>query len=140
MWSVKASVPSLWREAPSRYRLEATECVECGARHYPPREICPRCGSKNLRRVRLPESGKVISFTHVRAPLRGFEYYTPLTLAIIELDDGTRILGQLTDVDPEDVVEGMRVSAVIRIVRVSGETGVVSYALKFRPEMPTGDR
>ena len=34
-----------WRGRISRYRLVAETCGNCGMVIFPPRDICPRCGS-----------------------------------------------------------------------------------------------
>ncbi|HDI86621.1 MAG TPA: Zn-ribbon domain-containing OB-fold protein [Candidatus Korarchaeota archaeon] len=133
MWAFNPSIPSIKREMPSRYRLEGFECRDCGFRSLPPRQVCPRCGSRNVSRVRLPRRGRVLQHTVVRSAPRGYEFYTPYALALIELEDGTRLFSQLTDVDPEEVTQGMEVEAALRKVRVGGHGGPVAYGLKFRP-------
>ncbi len=133
MWAYWLSVPEHWREIPARYRLEGGECQDCGYRMIPKREVCPKCGSKNVKQVSLPRKGKVVEYTKVWNPPRGYEYYTPYVMALVELEDGTRLMAQLTDVDPDDVKPGMEVEMVLRKVRVSGESGIIAYGYKFRP-------
>ena len=133
MWVYWQSVPSHWREIPSRYRLEGSRCKSCGRATIPPEKFCPFCGSKDVERVRLPRRGKVSTFSVVWNAPRGYEYYTPYVIAQVELEDGTVLTGQLTDVDPATVKEGMEVEMVIRKMRVSGESGLIAYSYKFRP-------
>lgn len=135
MWAYRISIPAHWRRLPARYRLEGAECEDCGHRRFPRPKLCPKCGSKNIRAVRLPGGGRVLAHAVVETPPRGFEYYTPYVVAIIELEDGTRVFGQLTDADPSNVKTGMEVEMTLRIVRISGETGIIAYAYKFRPLM-----
>ncbi len=127
------SVPRYWRERRYKYLLIGSECLKCGSRHYPPRPACPRCGSRELREVKLADEGRVVSYTVVRAAPRGFEHLTPYVVALIELDDGTRLISQLTDVRPEDVRVGMRVVATFRKLREQSESGIIEYGTKFRP-------
>ena len=70
----------------------------------------------------------------VRAPPTEFKGLSPYVVALIELKDGTRILSQITDVDPTQVRTGMEVEAVFRRYREQGEEGVIEYGIKFRPK------
>ena len=53
----------------------------------------------------------------------------------MELEDGVKILTQLTDVFPEEVYVGMPVEMVFRKVREAGAEGIIEYGYKFRPRM-----
>ena len=127
------SVPRVWRERIPKYRLTGSKCGKCGKTSYPPRKICPYCGSREVEVVPLPRRGKVLSFTVVRVPPRDYVKYSPFIVALIELDDGTRILSQLTDIDCEEVKSGMIVEAVFRRYREQGEDGIIEYGIKFKP-------
>jgi hypothetical protein len=127
------SVPRYWREIPERSRFECVKCKDCGHVLYPTRAKCDRCGSDTLIPYRLPEKGKLLTFSIVRSPPSGFEKLVPFILGIIELDDGTRITTQVTDMDPKDANIGMRLEAVFRKISEDGDSGIISYALKFRP-------
>ncbi len=133
MWAYRLNIPSHWRLLPERYRLIGGYCEECGYKTFPKQKICPKCGSKRIKSVELPRKGKVITYTVVQTPPRGFEYYTPYILAIIELEDGTRVFSQLTDIEPSEIHEGLEVEMTIRKIRVSGESGAIAYGYKFRP-------
>ncbi len=133
MWAYKLNIPSHWRLLPERYRLVGGYCENCGEKMFPKQKICPRCRSDKIREVDLPRKGKVITYTIVKTPPRGFEYYTPYVLAIIELEDGTKVFGQLTDVEESEVRESLEVEMTIRKIRVSGESGAIAYGYKFRP-------
>ncbi len=58
---------------------------------------------------------------------------TPYVLGVVELNDGTIITVQLTDVDPSNVTIGMSLEAVFRKVCEDGDSGIIEYAIKFRP-------
>jgi len=51
---------------------------------------------------------------------------------VVELENGVRVLGTLTDVFGE-VKEGMDVEAVFRKISEDGEEGLIYYGTKFRP-------
>ena len=126
------SVPRHWRNQIPRYRLEGVECVSCGSKHFPARPRC-HCGSTEFKPYRLPETGRVVTWTVIRNPPKDFERYAPYVVALVELDDGVRILTQLTDVSPEEVSKDMRVEAVFRRVKEDGAEGLILYGYKFRP-------
>ncbi len=56
-------------------------------------------------------------------------------VALVELDDGVRILSQMVDVEPEEVKVGMRVEATFRRIREDGGSGIIEYGYKFRPSI-----
>jgi len=56
-------------------------------------------------------------------------------VGIIELEDGTKVLAQLTDVDGEALSEGAEVEFTLRRLREDGERGVIFYGYKFRPRL-----
>ncbi|MEE4273282.1 MAG: Zn-ribbon domain-containing OB-fold protein [Thermoanaerobaculales bacterium] len=120
-----------WREFPQRYRLEAEKCTGCGKIHYPPRLVCSQCGARDFTPVVLPRDGKVVTFTIVRVPPAGFTEQTPLPIALVELDNGVRLMVQIGDVeDPESIEIGMPVRLEFRRVSSDGEAGVIFYGHK----------
>lgn len=127
------SVPRYWREIPERTRFEGARCTACGNILFPPRMKCPKCGSEALEKYKLPQKGKLMTYTIVRSPPKGFEKMTPYVLGMVKLDDGTIVTVQITDVQPNQVSIGMQVEGVFRKISEDGESGIIEYALKFRP-------
>ena len=123
-----------WREFPQRYRLEAATCTVCKKVLFPPRLICPQCGARDFETTILPRDGKVVTFTVVRVPPAGFTEQTPLPIALVELDNGVRVLVQIGDVaDPETIEIGMPVRLEFRRISSDGEAGVIFYGHKAVP-------
>ncbi len=127
------SVPRYWRERKYRYRLIGERCSRCGAIHFPRTSVCKGCGSTELEECKLAETGKVVTWTVVRNPPDGYEKYTPYVVALVELDDGVRVMSQLVDVEPGEVKGGMRVEAAFRRIKEDGSSGIIEYGYKFRP-------
>ncbi|EEB74837.1 Zn-ribbon domain-containing OB-fold protein [Thermococcus sp. AM4] len=125
-------VSRYWRHFREKYRLIGGKC-ENGHVFFPHRGVCPVCGSKNVEEYEFSGRGKVLTWTIVRNPPSGFEYYKPYPLALVQLEEGPVVLAQLTDVDPEEIHEGMEVEVVTRKVREFEEDGIILYAYKFRP-------
>ncbi|MCS6784491.1 MAG: Zn-ribbon domain-containing OB-fold protein [Candidatus Caldarchaeum sp.] len=124
---------SYWRLRPFVYRLEGSRCVKCGHFHPLVRKVCRRCGSKNLERDRLPATGILRHFTVVSQAQQGMEKNTPFIVAWVEMDDGSKVVAQMTDCEPEDLKPAMKVETVVRKIKVDGESRLIFYGIKFRP-------
>lgn len=127
----RSSVPLYWRLQKSRYTLTGTKCFTCSSTYFPPKDFCPSCRRKgDIKEFRFSGQGKIISYTVIRIPPEGFEAYTPYVVAMIELDEGTRISGQVIN-NPEEVGTGMRVRPVFRKMHEDGNSGLIQYGIKF---------
>ncbi len=126
------SVPRYWRNEIPRYRLQGEQCSECGAKYFPARPICI-CGSTSFKPHKLAERGEVVTWTTILNPPIGYERFVPYVVALIELEDGYKLLSQVVDVAPEEVTAGMKVEAVFRKVKEDGKDGIIHYGYKFRP-------
>jgi uncharacterized protein len=91
-------------------RLAAQQCGECQFSVFPPRVLCPRCGSDAMRFRALGGLGTVYSTTVVRARAADGG---PYNLALIDLDEGIRMMSRIEGIDPAAVSIGMRVRARI---------------------------
>jgi len=123
-----------WREYPQRYRLEAARFKKSGKTYFPPRAVDPETGDTEYEIVRLPDTGKVMTYTIVRVGLSQWSDESPYALAIVELTDGTRLMGQVTDCSPEQIKIGMEVRVEFRRIQSEGHHGVISYGYKFVPK------
>jgi uncharacterized OB-fold protein len=83
-------------------------CEACGRAHYSPRVLCPYCGSDRLGWVESTGLGTVYSTTAI-AP-RGKE---PYAVALIDLDDGVRMMTNVVGIPAADVAIGSRVRVLI---------------------------
>ena len=126
----------IWREQKRRYLNEIAVCRNCGHRHYPPRRVCEDCGSKDMEPATMAETGKVLTFTVTRAAPPDLAKDAPYAVAILQMDDGTRTMAQLADVNHDDVAIGMRVKLEFRKIRQDGKSGVISYGHKAVPLQP----
>lgn len=135
------NIPRFWREIPSRYNLKGTKCENCGKVHFPPRIICPRCHRESIGRMKtykLNGKGEVLTYTVIHNGPRSFEMQVPYVMAIIKMDDGLNLTGQLIDCEAEEVRIGMRVKTTFRKIDEDGECGVIHYGYKFVPAEPGG--
>lgn len=120
-----------WRIRDRYYRLMGNKCEKCGAEFFPPVYKCKKCGSDRLTDAEMPRTGKVITHTQLHEPLPGFEEQVPMHLAVVELDNGTRVLGQVVDSSEDAVRTGAKAKAVFRRVQVDGDSGQILYGYKF---------
>jgi uncharacterized OB-fold protein len=130
------TVARFWRENESRYNLIGTKCGNCGRLYFPPRSVCPVCHRKSLGKMEhfhLEGKGEVLSFSIVHDAPSQFELQKPYVIAIIMMDEGIRLTGQIIDCEPADVTIGMRVQATIRKVGEEGPSGIIHYGYKFMP-------
>ncbi|HUX77563.1 MAG TPA: Zn-ribbon domain-containing OB-fold protein [Anaerolineae bacterium] len=127
------SIPRNWRLQQQRYRLVGEICERCGARIFPPRDVCPDCEAPAKTPLVFSGRGEVYSYSTVYHPPRGFEEFAPYTVALVQLEEGPMITAQLTDVDAGQVRVGMPVEMVTRKVQSGGEDGAIIYGYKFRP-------
>jgi len=124
------TVPKTWREYPQRYRLEANQCTKCGKVFFPPRLVCSKCGSREFNFAKLPEEGKIFSFTIIRTPSSEFKEYSPFAIAIVEFDNLVKLTTQVVDCDFDDLEIGKRVKIIFRKIQEDGHTGVIAYGYK----------
>lgn len=120
-----------WRIRDRYYRLIGSRCEDCGAEFFPPVYRCRKCASRRLTDKEMPRTGRILTHTALYEPLPGFESQVPFNLAVIELQNGARVLGQIVDTPQEKIETGARAKAVIRRVRVEGESGQIFYGYKF---------
>ena len=124
-----------WRKRIPRYRLVGARCQECGRIHYPPRPACPYCGSRRLEETLLPRKGVLESYTVVYSVPGDSRLHAPVLVGMVRLENGVRVVAELTDADPENLKPGTPVEAVVRRIREDGETGIIAYGVKFRPAL-----
>jgi uncharacterized OB-fold protein len=82
-----------------------------------PRLIAPGSGADDLEFVEVSGKGVVYSTTVVRqSPKHGGDY----NLAVIQLEEGPRLLSRVVDIAPDEVKIGMAVRARIQTVDFGG--------------------
>lgn len=122
-----------WRVREQRYQLIGNRCIACGAKFFPPRQVCTECRGTQFEPYPFNGKGELYSYTTLRQAPLGFENQVPYSVGMIKLDEGPMVEAQLTDVNPEDLEIGMRVEMVTRKLREEGEAGLIIYGYKFRP-------
>ncbi|HZU80228.1 MAG TPA: bifunctional MaoC family dehydratase N-terminal/OB-fold nucleic acid binding domain-containing protein [Acidimicrobiales bacterium] len=99
-------------------KLLVQRCSGCGVLRHPPRPACDRCQSFEWEPVEASGRGAVFSYVVVHHPqVPAFDY--PLPIAVVELEEGTRLVADLVGVEPADVHIGMPVA--VEMVAVDDE-------------------
>jgi uncharacterized OB-fold protein len=114
--------------------MEAAKCSNCGKVTFPGRLICPECKQSEHETIPLSGKGKLETFTIIRTAPSGFTDFAPYAVGIIELEEGVKILGQITDCDPEELNTGDTLTSKFRRMNEEGKTGMIMYAYKFVPD------
>lgn len=122
-----------WRHIQQRYNLIGSKCSQCGKVFFPKRVICPECRRRGkIEDIKLSGKGKIYTYSVINTPTEEFKTLAPYVVAIIELEEGTKITSQIVDCDPDKIEIGDEVEVVFRKIRTEGDDGVISYGYKFK--------
>ena len=95
-------------EGTARHELRIQRCGGCGTLRHPPGPMCPVCGFARLEYDVAAGTGEVYSYVvhrHPSVPGRRL----PIVIALVQLTEGVRMVGELLDIDPERVRIGLPV-------------------------------
>jgi len=99
-----------FREYLKSGRFMIQKCGGCGTFVFYPRLLCTECGASDLTWQAANGAGTVYSTTVVR---RRAEQGGDYNVAIIELEEGPRLMSRVVDLPPTEVAIGMPVRAAI---------------------------
>ena len=103
-------------------------CNACGRDHYYPRPFCPTCWSDDLSWKEASGRGKLYTYSVVHVnDLPPFPERVPYVAAIVELDEGPRMMTNVVDCEFDALEIGMALDAVFH--PTSDEWTIV----QFRP-------
>ena len=132
------SVPMYWRTIPQRYKMLGQKCKKCGAVNFPPKGVCKYCNdSSEFDEIKLSGRGKIHTFVLIGAGGAPPEFAEQekaggtYPVAIVELDEGPKVIGQVSGADPKEIKMDMPVETELR--KVYSEEGVIRYGFKFVP-------
>jgi uncharacterized protein len=86
--------------------LRIQVCNACGAKRFPPGPACPDCGALDRGHEVASGRGTVFSYVvHRYPPMPGKEL--PIVIALIDLEEGVRMVGEVEDVPDTEIEIGM---------------------------------
>lgn len=87
-------------EGTANRELRIQKCNACGVLRHPPGPACPDCGALDRGWVTAKGEGTVFSYVVHHAPqVPGKQL--PLVIALVDLDEGVRMVAEVTGVPPE---------------------------------------
>jgi uncharacterized OB-fold protein len=91
--------------------LRIQRCAGCGRLRHPPGPMCPACGEPSAGEYLVAVgTGEVYSYlVHHHPPVPGKQL--PLVVALVQLPEGVRMVGEMPGVRPDQVEIGMPVRA-----------------------------
>ncbi|HWF24959.1 MAG TPA: Zn-ribbon domain-containing OB-fold protein [Solirubrobacteraceae bacterium] len=116
-WSPSEVTRPYW-DAAATGRLCLQRCQGCGALQHPPRALCTGCGGPSrLVWEEVSGAGSIYSSTAIhRALIPALATHVPYTLAVVELDEGPRMVTAVRGASLEAVTIGSRVRVAFESV------------------------
>lgn len=119
-------------------QLVASRCRDCGEVAFPRQDSCPSCTGRSTEEILLARRGKLWTWTiqHFPPPVPPYkgdpERFTPFGVGYVELPEGIRVEGRLTESDPARLAIGMDMELVLERFTDS-EDGDEIMTFAFRP-------
>ena len=115
MVTLKSPEPSnatreFW-EATKEDRLVIPYCNECEDYFFYPRRLCPVCMASDIEYKEASGRGTLVTYTTIhRAPTKNYQEMAPYVNALIDLEEGIRMMGNIDVDSEEDLTMGMPVA------------------------------
>ncbi|MPZ23884.1 MAG: hypothetical protein GEU28_10120 [Dehalococcoidia bacterium] len=117
-------------EGAREHRLALPYCPACAQFFWFPRPFCPRCFSWEVEWRPASGRGRVYSFAiQYRAQMPGFEDELPYLTALVDLDEGPRLMTNLVEVEPDPVSVRCDMPVEVVFADINDEISLP----KFRP-------
>jgi uncharacterized protein len=94
--------------------LRIQRCQTCERHYFYPRPSCPHCGSDDVEWVRATGRATLYSYVINHRPAPGFEGEGPYAIAVVELEEGVRMMTNIVGVanTPENLPLDMELQVV----------------------------
>ncbi|HET6950204.1 MAG TPA: Zn-ribbon domain-containing OB-fold protein [Acidimicrobiales bacterium] len=90
-------------------RFLIARCRACGKAHHYPRPFCPTCWSDDLAWEEASGGATLYTYSTVFVnDLAPFRDRLPYVAAVVDLDEGPRVMTNVVGCDPADLSIGMR--------------------------------
>ncbi|RMF92537.1 MAG: Zn-ribbon domain-containing OB-fold protein [Nitrospinota bacterium] len=87
------------------HKLMLPKCDDCGKPFFYPRILCPFCHSRRISWIQASGKGKLHAFEIAYQSFNPeFKIPPPYILAMIELEEGPRLMSNLINIEPDPAV------------------------------------
>jgi uncharacterized OB-fold protein len=94
-------------------KLLMPRCDACGKYWFPPSLLCPHCNATNWTWTSTSGRGRIFSYVvYHRIYHPGFADEVPYAVAVIELDEGPRMVSNVIGIAPDKLACDLRVQVV----------------------------
>lgn len=111
-------------EGLSRGELRIQRCDACARAVFYPRSVCPHCHAEKLLWIVASGRGTIYSYTVAHQAFGAFAEDVPFIVAIIELEEGVRMMSRIIDAPRDRVAIGKAVQVTFEKV---GEDTTLPY-------------
>ena len=97
-------------DAAQEGRYVLPRCTACGKGHWPPAPMCPFCFAAEIAWGDAPRTGTVYSWVVATHPVAEVLVdQVPYAIALIDLEPGVRVVGNVVGCDPAEIWAGLAV-------------------------------
>ena len=97
-------------DAAQEGRYVVPRCAACGVGHWPPGPMCPHCFGAEIAWGDAPMRGSVYSWVVATHPVAEVLVdQVPYAIALIDLEPGVRVVGNVVGCDPSAIQAGLAV-------------------------------
>ena len=99
-----------------KHELWIQKCVDCDTAFFYPRMICPDCLEDKIEWFKTSGKGFLYTYMINHRPPPGFEDEAPYAIAIVQLDEGPRMMTNIVGIEntPENLVLDMPLEVVFQ--------------------------
>ena len=90
-------------------QLMAAKCVDCGTVLLPPKPMCTKCFSLNLKWIKHQKTGTLLSYSVIHVAPKQFESMVPYIVGIVKFENGRCLPGIICNVSAEKIKVGINV-------------------------------
>lgn len=103
-------------------KLMLPKCGDCGHVFFYPRILCPSCHSRNVTWMQASGRGRLHAFEIAhQAFQRAWKIKPPYVLAMVQLDEGPRMMSNLVNVEPDPRVVKCEMPVEVVFTKITEE-------------------
>lgn len=114
----------MYWEGIAQGELRIQRCAVCARSVFYPRSLCPHCHSDQLSWIVATGKGTIYTYTVAHQAYGAFASELPFVIAIVELEEGVRMMTRIVDAPRERIAIGAQ-------VHVSFQTNAEGFTLPY---------